>query len=103
MSSRIITALREAVIKEVAEAIRRGNSLRALESTKLGACAVRAPLRPHARASIAMLRVLSISPEPLRLGASALKKQEKFLGAGGQIVDNSVLSFNAEALSREDF
>ena len=37
-----------------AEAIRRGNSLRALESTKLGACAVRAPLRPHARASMAM-------------------------------------------------
>ena len=85
------------------EAIRRGNSLRTQESTKLGACAVRAPLRPHARASIAMLRVLSISPEPLRLRASALKKQEKFLGAGGQIVDNSVLSFNAEALSREVF
>ena len=107
MSSRIITALREAVIVEGAEPSGEETSarrpLRALESTKLGACAVRAPLRPHARASIAMLRVLSISPEPLRLGASALKKQEKFLGAGGQIVDNSVLSFNAEALSREDF
>ena len=31
-----------------------GNFLRALESTKHGACAVRAPPRPHARASIAM-------------------------------------------------
>ena len=31
-----------------------GWPLRTLESTKLGACAVRAPLRPHARASMAM-------------------------------------------------
>ena len=43
------------------EAIRLGNSLRALDSTKLGACAVRAPLRPHARASTAMQLVFQRS------------------------------------------
>ena len=66
MSSRIITALREAVIMEGAEPsgeeISARRPLRTLESTKLGACAVRAPLRPHARASIAMpSRPLNIS------------------------------------------
>ena len=56
--------------------------LRTLESTKLGACAVRAPLRPHARASMTMpSRSLIISrvSAPRRL---CVKKTREMLMLG---------------------